>query len=389
MNFQFYAPTKLLFGAGRLNDLHQQVLPGKKALVVTSGGQSVKKHGYLDRLYDQLQQSGCQYVLFNQISSNPNKSETVLGAAVARDEHCDFVVALGGGSVIDGAKAISLLATNPGDLWDYMHSGSGKGKAVSVPPLPLVAITTTAGTGSEANQIAVITDGTEKLGLSSPTLFPVLSIVDPELMTSVPPVFTAYQGMDALFHCVEGYLTKPATPVTDLFALDGVRKIKKSLVAAVKNGADIDARSDVALGNTFAGYVLAMGAMSTQHAMEHAMSAMHHDLPHGAGLIMISVAYFSAWAASDEGEVQRRMIELAKAMGVENPTSGADFVTALAALEKECGVDALRMSDYGITLDSLPALATLTRTNSPKSFANDRIILTDDDMLQIYQTSWR
>ena len=147
MDFGFFCPTRILFGAGRLNDLHKQALPGRKALVVISNGRSTKASGYLSRTVNQLQNAGVATVIFDRIEANPLKSTVMAGASFARENGCDFIVALGGGSVMDASKAISFMATNDGDYWDYVPAGTGKGLPLKHKPLPVVAITTTAGTG--------------------------------------------------------------------------------------------------------------------------------------------------------------------------------------------------------------------------------------------------
>ena len=192
MSFTFSIPTKALFGAGQLNNLHAQALPGKKALLIISNGKSTKANGYLARTEEQLHQAGVETVLFDHVEANPLKSTVMKGAAAAREAGCDFLVALGGGSCMDAAKAIAVMATNDGDLWNYITQGTGKGKPIAVKPLPIVAITTTAGTGSETDAGGVITneETNEKTPIKGPDLFPVLAIIDPDLMMTVPPKFT-------------------------------------------------------------------------------------------------------------------------------------------------------------------------------------------------------
>ena len=178
MQFQYFIPTRILFGKGELSNLHKQQLPGKKALIVTSAGNSVKKYGYLSRLEEQLEHAGISHVLFDKILPNPIKEHVMEGAALARENGCDFVIGLGGGSSIDSAKAVAVMAANDGDYWDYISGGSGKGKELLVKPLPIVAITTTAGTGTEADPFAVVTNGQEKIGFGCDGTFPVLAVVD-------------------------------------------------------------------------------------------------------------------------------------------------------------------------------------------------------------------
>lgn len=158
VNFNFYNPTRILFGAGKLNDLHKQAMPGKKALLLISNGKSTRTNGSLDRTVQQLEMAGVEHVLFDRIMENPYKSVVMEGAAFARETGCDFIVALGGGAVLDASVAIAAMATNPGDLWDYVCGGTGKGLPLQSPGLPIVTITTTSGTASEINCWGVISN---------------------------------------------------------------------------------------------------------------------------------------------------------------------------------------------------------------------------------------
>lgn len=212
-------------------------------------------------------------MVFDKIQPNPTEHHVMEGAALAKAEGCDFVIGLGGGSIIDSAKAIAVMATNEGTFWDYVSGGTGGGKAVPVTPLPIVAITTTAGTGTEADPWAVITNPEgEKIGFGYDGTFPVLSIVDPDLMMSVPEKLTAYQGFDALFHSTEGYINRYTNPINDLYALKAIELIGKSLAKAVNNGSDKEAREDVALANTLSGMSESIGGCTSEHAMEHPLS---------------------------------------------------------------------------------------------------------------------
>lgn len=389
MNFTYYIPTKILFGKGMLSRLHEQKLPGKKALIVTSAGRSVKRYGYLGRLEKELELAGVGYALFDKILPNPIKSHVTEGSRFARAEGCDFVIGLGGGSSIDSAKAIAVMAVNDGDYWDYVSGGTGKGKPVPNDPLPVVAITTTAGTGTEADPWTVTTkeETNEKIGFGYEKTFPALSVVDPGLMMTVPPDLTAYQGFDALFHSTEGYLNVTAYPLSDLYALKSIELIGKSLAKAVADGSDEEARGDVALANTLAGMVESTSGCISEHAIEHALSAVHPKLPHGAGLIMISCAYYTKLAQS--GKCDARMVGMAKALGKTDAAEAMDFVAALAGLQKQCGVDRLKMSDYGITAAELPGFVKKSRDTMGGLYQVDPIRLSDEDVLSILTESFR
>ncbi len=387
MAFDFYFPTRLLFGAGALQKLHEQQLPGKKALIVTTGGQSVKKYGYLEKLQKQLGLAGVQYELFDKVLPNPIMEHVMEGAALAKGSGCDFVIGLGGGSSIDSAKAIAVMATNEGSYWDYISGGTGKGLPVPNDPLPIVAVTTTAGTGTEADPWTVVTNGTEKIGFGYEKTFPVLSVVDPELMISVPPHLTAYQGFDALFHSTEGYLNRTANEISDLYAEKAISLLGENLSQAVADGQDLRVRGNVALANTFAGIVEFTSGCTSEHSIEHAMSAYHPKLPHGAGLIMISLAYYSFIAKS--GACDDRMIKMAKLLGKKDAGEPMDFVRALADLQRVCGVDQLKMSDYQIAKEELAGIAQNARKTMGGLFEVDPCEINDAAVLKILEDSYR
>ena len=389
MNFKNYIPTKVIFGRGCLNKLHEENLPGKKALIVTTSGRSVIDNGYLARLQKELDISGCQYVVYNKITNNPTLNEVTNGAKIAQDEGCDFVIGLGGGSPIDASKSIAIMASNEGNYWDYMVKGTGKRKSVTQKPLPIVAITTTAGTGTETDPWTVISneETKEKFGYGIEGTFPVLAIVDPELMLTVPRNYTIYQGFDALFHSLEGYLANIATPISDLYALKAIELICKYLPLDVENGNDIDARENVALANTLSGMVESTSCCISEHAIEHVLSGEYKNLPHGAGLIMISVAYFTKIA--QKGLSDNRLINMAKALGYTNANNPMDFIEALKNLQIKCGADNLKMSDYGIDKNRIKEFASLAKIQSPGSFALDPCDLTVNDVEDILVTSYK
>lgn len=389
MHFNYFIPTKILFGRGQLGQLHKEALPGKKALIVISAGKSTRGNGYLLKVEEQLRLSGIESVVFDKILPNPIKEHVMEGAAFAKEQGCDFVIGLGGGSSIDASKAIAVMATNPGDYWDYVGGGSGKGMPVQNDPLPIVAITTTAGTGTEADPWTVTTktETHEKIGFGYDKTFPTLSVVDPELMLSVPKDLTAYQGFDALFHSTEGYLNNTAYPISDMYALKAIELVASNLAQAVKDGNDLDAREAIALGNTLAGMVESTSGCTSEHSLEHVMSANHSQLPHGAGLIMICEAYYTHFAQA--GVCEQRMIDMAKAMGNKDATKAMDFVEALKTLQKDCGVYGLKMSDYGIEKSELKGYVQEARDTMGGLFEVDPAPVTDEDCVKIYETSYR
>lgn len=392
IDFDFSIPTKVLFGVGKLDELKREDLFGKLALVVTSAEDATRGSDTLDRVLTALKHQNIDYMIFDKVRQNPSKAHVMEAAQFARDNFCDVVIGVGGASVIDSAKAIALMARNPGDLWDYVVTGSGKGFPVKNKALPIVAVITTAGTGSEIDPWLDVTneDAREKIGFGVPSTFPRLSVVDPELTVSVPPFLTAIQGFDAFFHAVEGFIAEIATPISEAFSLQTIRLIYKNLPKAVRDGSDIEARTNIALAGLLSGMVQSTSSCTSQHSMEHAMSAYHPELPHGAGLLMISDAYFSFFAKY----VPDRFIKMAHMMGeVTDGLSDAEkpmaFVRAMQKLKKECGVDNLKMSDYGIRPDEMETLARGAHKMMSNLFAMDRYTLSLQENIDIFKAAYR
>lgn len=389
MNFDFYNPTRILFGSGKLRELGDQAMPGNKAMVLISNGRSTRANGYLDRTLEQLARAGVEAAVFDGIMENPIKDAVMEGAAFAREKGCDFIVALGDGAVLDSSVAISAMATNEGDLWDYVCGGTGKGKLLINKGLPIVTITTTAGTGSEINCWGVISnlETKEKIGFGDPRLTPVLAVVDPELMMTVPPKYTAYQGFDALFHNTEVMMSKGVNLLSETIALSAIENITRYLPRAVKKGDDLEAREHIAYGSTLAGITMQLTSTTAQHSMEHSMSAYHHNLPHGAGLIIISKAFaefFIQRHACDE-----QFIKMARVMGIPHADKPDDFITALVQLQRDCGVANLKMSDYGFSPDESMTLAKGARSMQGGLFQANPCEMTDEDCASVFAQSYR
>lgn len=389
MNFDFNNPTRLIFGSGKLSELAHLKLPGTNALLLMSNGKSAKISGAYDRTVSGLRAAGVRFAEFSKIMENPVKEVVMEAAAFAREKKCDFIVALGGGAVLDASIAVSAMATNPGDLWDYVSGGTGRGQSLVCPGLPVVTIATSSGTGSEINCWGVISNPEthEKIGFGFPELVPTLAIVDPELMKTVPPKYTAYQGFDALFHNTEVMISNGVNIFSEAIALSAISSIAQYLPRAVRNGEDLEAREHVAYGSTVAGITMQLTSTTAQHSMEHAMSAYHHNLPHGAGLIMISKAFaefFIERHACDE-----QFIKMARVMGIPNADKPEDFITALVQLQKDCGVDELRMSDYGITPDECMTLAKNARETMGGLFLANPCELSDEECAKIFERSYR
>lgn len=389
MSFNMYMPTRIIFGKGRLNDINTLKMPGTKAMIAISNGKSVIKNGYLDRTLRALQNMNIQTCVFDKINANPTKSVVMEGAEFAKKNCCDFIVALGGGSVLDASKIIAMITPNQGDLWEYVSGGTGLGKIITEEPLPVVCITTTAGTGSEVDQWGVITneETQEKIGCGGyDSLFPTIAIVDPELMESVPPKFTAYQGFDALFHSTESYISTYANMMSDMYALTSIEYVGKYLVRAYENGNDKEAREGMAFANTLAGVVMTISVTTAEHSIEHAMSAYHPDLPHGAGLIMISKAFYKFFI--DRHVCDEKFIKMAQLLGISNASKAEDFIIALDNIQKACNVHELKMSEYGIKPDEFKKIAKNARETMGGLYSANPCEMRDEDVVEILKKSY-
>ena len=267
-------------------------------------------------------------------------------------------------------------------VWDYIMFGTGGKKPLTAKALPYVAITTSAGTGSE-----VITnpDTNEKTAFFGS--YPDLAIVDPLYMLTVPKHFTAYQGFDAFFHNAEGFISNACNEASAMIELTAIEKLAKYLPIAVNDGQNLEARTQVAFANTLGGFSMDVSVCTAEHSLEHALSAYHPELPHGAGLIMISVAYFSHFV--EKHACDEKFIAMARAMGKVNADKPEDFITALKEMQAACGVDNLKMSDYGISPEEFPKMVQNTRDAMGFLLQFDPASLSDDDMLNIYKKSYR
>ncbi|MDD3803168.1 MAG: iron-containing alcohol dehydrogenase [bacterium] len=292
-NFVFYNPVKVVFGRGSVNQLGSYAAPlGTKCLLVIGQG-SVRKNQTLDRCIGMLESAGIKHSLLENIMPNPRIEKAYEGIRLAKKHNCDFVIALGGGSVIDTAKAIAAGFYYDGDTWDFFTMKSEVKKA-----LPLMTVLTVAATGSEMNSISVMqNDSTkQKIRAQGHPMFPTVSILDPELTKTLPKDYTAYASVDIISHVLEGYLTSEDenTPLQDGFTESIVKSVIEETRKLMSDLSDIEARSTIMWASSLAlsGFTTAgIGRFKFEnHLIEHSLSA-YHDIPHGAGLSIVIPAW--------------------------------------------------------------------------------------------------
>ena len=311
MEFSYFLPVNIQFGWNKVDHIADFAAPyGKKALIVT-GRSSAKKSGLYDRVVAKLDAAHIDHVLFDQVDANPLTTTALEGAALAKSESCDMVIAIGGGSIMDCAKGIAFMAVNDGDINDYIFN-----RKVSDNALPLIVIPTTCGTGSEGNGFGVLTNPEtgDKKSLRCNAIVPKVSIVDPAVMGTMPPHVLASVGFDALCHNIEAYTSKTAQPFTDALAHYAVTLLAQYLVPlykhvkataegkpAVLNEKQLTkAWEAVTLASTIGGMVINTAGVTLAHGMEHPASGLK-DITHGVGLAVIEpVAVEYTWSANPD-----------------------------------------------------------------------------------------
>lgn len=383
-----YIPTRIVFGAGRLQELATTKLPGQKALICVTEDGLMKTLGIQDKVLELLNENQVDAVIYDKITPNPAKKGVMEAVALAKKEHCDFTLGLGGGSSVDTAKAVAIMMKNDGDIWDYANTGSGGRKEVKG-AAPIVTISTTCGTGTETDPYSVITNENtgEKLDFAIDDIFPTLSFIDPELMLTLPHKLTIYQGFDALFHVSECYISNEhSNRLLDVYSTEAVTTINHWLPEVVKDGKNLEARSWMAYAaDILGGYTQSIVNTTSHHIIAQTIGGLFPKVAHGLSLIFIAEAYYNKVK-----KLRPELLdELGEMMGIErdpaNPGSG--FVKALTRLMDETGVRHLAMSEYGITPDDFTKIADITVDNTKIDW--EHYTITKEDIIDILKESYR
>jgi len=379
MAFNFTTAPRTIIGEGALEMAAPYLKEfGSKALVVT--GKIITKTGLADKVCKTLSGLGIDSVVFNDLPGEPTDVMIMAGVEVFKAEKCDFIIGLGGGTPIDTAKAIAAMAVLPGKMIEY------KGKELTGDFAPLVLIPTTAGTGSEVTRYFVYTntETDEKLLYKGDGLLPKIAIIDYTYTISSPRSITLATGMDALCHAVESYTCRKANPVTDMYALDAVKRIFKYLPAACEDGDDKTARENMAIAAYEAGVAINGSPTTIIHGMSRPIGAVFH-VPHGISNAMLAVECLRAVL---EG-CYEKFAELGVAAGVCNkddePKAAAEkFLDALQSLTKQLKVPTLR--EYGLDMEKFAAMEDKMAGDSVASGspANCWKILTKEEQIAIY-----
>ena len=243
-------PTAIYSGKGIHRELGELVKTGEKVIIITDEG--LASTPVLGMITSVLDEGKISYMIYTKVSPNPDEETVRLILDYIKKEGADRIIALGGGSPLDAAKAAAALAPNPGPMEDYQWNS----RIFENPPIPLIAIPTTAGTGSEVTGVAVISSRNMKKGIKQQAIFPEAAVIDPQLMAGLPPFLTAVTGLDALTHAIEAYTGLNSNPLTDSLCIEAIRLIHTYLPRAFRNGSDLEARENMALASTMAGIAM-------------------------------------------------------------------------------------------------------------------------------------
>lgn len=381
--FTFQGAKKIIFGHNGCYELAREVsmLGGKRAFLVLD--RALSELEAVRRVVDLLETEGVASVLYNEVTPEPAPELADRGATLAKQEGCDVVIGIGGGSSLDVAKAIAVLVTNSGKAEDYIGL-----EKVAQPGLPTIMIPSTAGTGSEVTFTAVFTmrEKKRKGGINSHLMYPDVALLDPELTVSLPPHPTATTGIDALTHAIEAYTSLQANPMSDMVAKNAIRLIGNNLRRVMDNGQDRQGRANMLLGSLMGGLALASAGVGACHALAYSLGAFF-DIPHGlanAVLLPFIMEFNMEGAKEKYGRVGELMqSDGAGSMGTPSSEKTVDMVRKLTG---EVGIPA-SLKDLDIPESSISDMADMAMTVARPMENNPRKV-TKEDAVKIYRAAF-
>lgn len=375
MKFNYNLPANLMFGRGRADEVGEVTARyGKRALIVT-GGNSTKKSGLLNRTVELLNKASVKSVIFDKVKQNPLTTTAEEGALFAIENECDVVVALGGGSIMDCAKAIAFLSVNEGNINDYIYA-----KLTSDKALPLILIPTTCGTGSEGNGFAVLTnpENGDKKSLRSNAIIAKASIIDSELMKTMPKNILSAVAFDALCHSMEAYVSKISQPLTEYMCIAAMELIGKNIAEVYSGSLDNEMWDKITWASTLGGMVINTAGVALPHGMEHPASGLR-NIVHGRGLAALTPVITDA---SVDGNPEKYTV-ISKLLGGKNYIDCGDTIRRL--LEE---IDLLvTLSEQGIEAKDISWMSENCIRVSSASIANHPITFTQEQISKLYESA--
>ena len=350
--FEFFIPQNITVGAGTLAKLPEcaKKLGGSHAMLIS--GPTLRKMGVVDKAADYLKDAGMAVDIFTDVEANPSVTTVEKATEAYKDSGADFIVALGGGSPMDVAKAVGVTAKYGGSITEYEGAHKVPGKIV-----PLIAIPTTAGTGSEVTAFSVITDRSRdyKLTVFSYELIPKYAILDPDLIATAPASVAAACGMDAFIHACESYISTDASPFSEAMSEKAMELIGRSIRAYVANRTDVDAASDMLVGSLFAGIAFSWARLGNVHAMSHPVSA-YFDVPHGVANAILLPTILDYNKLADKGKYKKIYEYVSETHRSDESFTPDMLVDAIRALNNSLSIPA-NLTEVGVTEDKIDVMA--------------------------------
>jgi len=381
--FSFTGAKKIVFGSGSFEKLGEYIdeLGGKRPMIVID--KNLADAGYRGKIAALFEGIGMTYTLYDRVEAEPPLELADEGAKVALKTKSDIVIGIGGGSAMDTAKAISVIAANKGKAKDYLGLNNTPG-----PGLPKIMIPTTAGTGSEVTFTSVFirSDLKKKEGMNSPYLYPEIALLDPVLTLSVPPAVTASTGVDAFCHALESYTSKNASPMSEMFSLEAMELIASSLRTCVHNGDDIVAREAMLLGSLYAGLGLANAGVTAVHSLSYPLGGKY-GIPHGMAntVLLPAVMQFNLPGAIEKlAVVSEIMGEAVEDLSLREAADMA--VGAVEELIHDCDINDT-LETLGVEREDFPELAEMAMTVA-RPLANNPRTVTVEDAIEIYEDAF-
>ena len=365
MDFSFTIPeTNLLFGQKTLLELGMRAEKHGDSVLLVTGRASMRRHGFLQKARESLEKAGLRVKILEGVEPNPTVATVQKGITAGLKSGCDVVVALGGGSSIDAAKAMAVgIGHEDSDIWPYIRCR----KETTERTLPIVAVPSTSGTGSHVTWYTVITNEKtgEKAAYSSRHIFPIESIVDLDIVSTMPPKLTAETGFDALAHVMEAYVSKRANPLSDVLCLRAMELIAQNLIRAY-TAPDLDSRRAMALADTYAGICITSSRTVLVHGMGNTVSGLYPDIAHGQALACLTPPIMRYNIESGDDKTVSKYCDIARALGEDitriDRTNAMKSVEAVVRIQKaidmrkglgDCGVaesSIERLTDYSLEL---------------------------------------
>lgn len=374
MDFSYHMPADLRFGRGladKIGDICKEI-GGENVLVVTGTG-STKRSGLLDRVLASLKAAGLGAAVFDKVTQNPLTTTVYEGVELAKAEGCGVILGVGGGSIMDAAKAIAFCTVNAGDVSDYIF-----GKKQGAGALPIVLLPTTCGTGSEGNQIAVLTnpETKDKKALYTMQVMPRVSVIDPDVMTTMPKSVLSSVGFDAFTHSLEAYTSKKANPITDAQALLGMQLLADDLPKLVSGEGGAAEWEAVSLAATLGGMVIGAAGVSAAHGMEHPASGLK-NIVHGRGLAALTPPIVERLASAAPEKFARVSVLLGGSGADDCADSIRRFLKAIDL--------SVKLSDLGITAEDVPWMTENCMKISIGNLKNAPVTFSREEVEQIYR----